>query len=187
MAKFSLDSGNVYNLGFGMPGFVSPARGSGVRFGRVVPPRSRLVRLRGLGDALDDLDAQILNNPGAFDGSGASATYDWGTWWNSGSSNTSGSGASQVTVVPASGGGTTSVATSILKDIATAYQIGAQAVAQQKITNLNVQRAAQGLPLIDPRYFSPSAAVNFGLTPQMSQMLVIGGVALLAFMALKRR
>lgn len=57
----------------------------------------------------------------------------------------------------------------------------------QQIANANAQRIAIGLPPLDASAYAPT--VNVGLDPTM-KMLLIGGVALLAFMTLgkgKRR
>lgn len=180
MAKFS---NSIYSLGFGTPGFQSPARGSGVRFGRVIPKRARLTRLRGLGDASDFLDwgsgnSESIYGPVSLPPTGSVDISLWGTNELPGA---------QTTQVPASGGGTTSVQSSVLSDITNLLRLGQQAVAQQRILDLNIARARQGLPMIDPRYFSPSAAVNFGLTPDATKMLLIGGGALLVILMLSRR
>lgn len=171
-------------LGFGTPGFQSPHKGSGARMSRYIPPRSRLVRLRGklrgLGEGEEYLDWGAGNPTGVY-GPVTLPSFPitvWGTNEQTGQ---------QQTTVPASGGGTTTAPTSVLRDITALLQAGQQAVAQQRIIDLNIARARQGLAPVDPRWFSPSAAVNFGLTPQASQMLLIGGVALVALLALRRK
>jgi hypothetical protein len=187
-------------LGFAMPNFRSSAEGSGARFaawrgqvrgvpapatmGRTLPHRSRLVRMRGLGDydqVFDDGSIITYNDAGgvvAVTDSGANTTYI--------PSSGGGSSGGTPVRVTTTDGGTSWVNSSVIKDITALIQAGQQAVAQQRIIDINMQRARQGLPLIDPRNFSPSAAVNFGLTPQASQMLLIGGIALAAVMFLGR-
>lgn len=184
-------------LGFGMPDFQSPHRGSGARMSRYIPSRSRLVRLRGTGPKWPPVREFKTRMRGLGEGE---EYLDWGagnpsgvygpvvTPWQTVSiwGTNEAAGGSQ-TVVPSQTGGTTTAPTSVLRDITALLQAGQQAVAQQRIIDLNIARARQGLAPVDPRYFSPSAAVNFGLTPQASQMLLIGGVALVALMALRRK
>lgn len=171
-------------LGFGMPNFASPAQGSGARFGRYIPARSRLVRLRGLAGpwdggefASDEYYASVASQAGA-----ATSLPPTGTIFTT-----------QTTVgntpvsVPAQGGGEAWVSPETLRAWAELINSGRTAVAQYQITQANIERAKNGQPLIDPRYLSPSAAVNFGLTPQAQQMLLIGGIALVGLMLLKGR
>ena len=74
-----------------------------------------------------------------------------------------------------------------IQDVVKLIQAGQQAYAQSKIIELNMERARAGLQPLDPRNFSPSAAVNFGLTPQAQQMLLVGALALGAFLIFKGR
>lgn len=74
-----------------------------------------------------------------------------------------------------------------IQSVTKLIQTGQQAYAQQRIIDLNMERARAGLTPLDPRNFSPSAAVNFGLTPQAQQTLLYGALALGAVLLLSRR
>lgn len=183
MATFATEK-----LGFGMPDLRSPARGSGVRFGRArvaryIAPRKRLVRMRGLGEGDDyypyTQEYGEYPAPASQQYAPTSAGSTGSVW--------SVTGSSSGVAVAAVGGGSTTVSSSWLRDIGDLFKTGYQAYAQQRIIDLNVERAKQGLPLVDPRNFSPSAAVNFGLTPQAAQMLLIGGGALVLLMMLRKK
>lgn len=64
-----------------------------------------------------------------------------------------------------------------LKDLVTAYN-------QQQILNANIERAKQGLPPINTASIAPT--YNVGLSPDIKNMLLFGGLALLAILFLKR-
>lgn len=68
--------------------------------------------------------------------------------------------------------------TSSVKDIITAYN-------QQQILQANIDLAKQGKPLIDTRQLAPT--YNVGLSPDIKNLLIIGGVVLLAIMLLNGR
>lgn len=195
-------------LGFGFPSFQSQSRGTRANRGpwivlspRVralesLPPKAKaklagLARLRGtLGEDGYDLGYDYGGNGYDYsqpdygynstspwyspDASGSGDISKWGTDETAG-------GTRVTTSAPTSGSGWSWE--SIAKGAATV----SQAVAQQRIIDLNIERAKRGLPLLDPKNFSPSAAVNFGLTPQASQMLLYGGLALGAILLLKGR
>lgn len=67
---------------------------------------------------------------------------------------------------------------STIKDIVTQYN-------QQKILDANIERARQGLPPINTASIAPT--YNVGLSPETQQLLMFGGIALLAILLLKRR
>lgn len=56
---------------------------------------------------------------------------------------------------------------------------------QRKILNLQLDRAAKGLPALDASAFG--VGVNVGLSPDVKKLLLLGGAALLAVLVLKRR
>ncbi len=56
---------------------------------------------------------------------------------------------------------------------------GLNLVQTQQLNQINVERAKQGLPPIDTSRYT-GTAVNLGLTPQTQQLIVYGGLALLA-------
>lgn len=55
----------------------------------------------------------------------------------------------------------------------------------QQLFQLNLQRAQQGLPPLSTQVYAP--AVNIGMSPEMQKMVMIGGLALLAVLLLKKR
>jgi hypothetical protein len=56
---------------------------------------------------------------------------------------------------------------------------GLNLVQTQQLNQINVARARQGLPPIDTSRYT-GTAVNLGLTPQTQQLIMYGGLALLA-------
>jgi len=56
---------------------------------------------------------------------------------------------------------------------------GLNLVQVQQLNQINVARARQGLPPIDTSRYT-GTAVNLGLTPQTQQLIIYGGLALLA-------
>jgi len=194
----------IETLGFGFPTFKSqslgtqPNRGPWValtpriRALQTLPPKAKkqlqgLARLRGKIRGLGQEEYEILagnydvyDYGGDYSATGIPSASDYPTGLQSpgvsswGTDETSGA---------AAGGGSSWSWEGLIKG-ATAVS---QAVAQQRIIDLNIQRARAGLPLLDPTKFSPSAAVNFGLTPQASQMLLIGGIALGAVLLLRSK
>jgi hypothetical protein len=56
---------------------------------------------------------------------------------------------------------------------------GLNLIQTQQLNQLNIARARQGLPPIDTSRYT-GTAVNVGLTPQTQQLIVYGGLALLA-------
>lgn len=59
------------------------------------------------------------------------------------------------------------------------------AINTQKLLDLNIQRAQQGLPPISSNAVAPT--VNFGLSPQTMQMLFVGlGILGVAYLLKKR-
>ena len=58
------------------------------------------------------------------------------------------------------------------------------AINTQKLLELNIQRAAAGLPPITAASVAPT--INVGLDAQIKNMLMIGGIAVIALMALKK-
>lgn len=75
----------------------------------------------------------------------------------------------------------------IANSIKTLFLTGQQAIAQQKIIDLNMQLAQQGKPLVNAAMFQPSVGVNLQMGEQTKQMLLWGGVALLGIALLARR
>lgn len=57
---------------------------------------------------------------------------------------------------------------------------------QRKIMNLNIERARQGLPPVDPAQYS-GLGVQVGLAPQTQNLILIGLVGLAAVILLARR
>ena len=55
---------------------------------------------------------------------------------------------------------------------------------QQKLIDLNIQRAAQGLPPISSASIAPT--VNVGLSPETMHAVLLGGAAILGFMLIRR-
>jgi len=70
------------------------------------------------------------------------------------------------------------------------YLTKEQIDAQNKILNLQLSRAQQGLaPLdLDPSIYGlPSAGVSVGITPDVKKMLIFGGIGIAAVFLLTRR
>lgn len=59
------------------------------------------------------------------------------------------------------------------------------AVNTQKLLDLNLQRAAQGLPPITSAAIAPT--LNLGMSPETQQLVMYGGIALLAVLLLSKR
>lgn len=55
----------------------------------------------------------------------------------------------------------------------------------QQLFQLNLQRAEQGLPPLNPAMYAPS--MNFGMTPETRQLVMFGAIGLIAVLLLKRR
>lgn len=64
-----------------------------------------------------------------------------------------------------------------IKDLVTLYN-------QQQILNANIDRAKQGLPPINTAQIAPT--YNVGLAPDTKNMLIIGGIALIAVLLLTK-
>jgi hypothetical protein len=78
----------------------------------------------------------------------------------------------------------------IANTAAQVYLTKEQIQAQNKILNLQLSRAQQGLaPLdLDPSIYGlPSAGVTVGMSPDMKKMLIFGGLGLAAVFLLSRR
>lgn len=56
---------------------------------------------------------------------------------------------------------------------------------QRKLLDLQIERARQGLPPLDVSRYT-GAAVQVGIAPQTQNLLMLGGVALLAVLLLRR-
>jgi len=56
---------------------------------------------------------------------------------------------------------------------------------QRRIINAQLERARQGLPPMQPSEYAP--AINVGLSPQTRNLLIYGGIALVAVLLLRRR
>ena len=56
---------------------------------------------------------------------------------------------------------------------------------QRRIINAQLERARQGLPPLQPSEYAP--AINVGLSPQTRNLLIYGGLALVAVLLLRRR
>ena len=56
---------------------------------------------------------------------------------------------------------------------------------QRRILNAQLERARQGLPPLQPSEYAP--AINVGLSPQTRNLLIYGGLALVAVLLLRRR
>ncbi len=54
----------------------------------------------------------------------------------------------------------------------------------QQLFQMNLQRAQQGLPPLNPAQYAP--AMNFGMTPETQKLVMIGIVAVVAVMMLKK-
>lgn len=59
------------------------------------------------------------------------------------------------------------------------------AVNTQRLLDLNIQRARSGLPAITSSAVAPT--VNFGISPEIQQMILYGGIGLLLIGLVKRR
>ncbi|NBQ47013.1 MAG: hypothetical protein EBU33_00950 [Sphingobacteriia bacterium] len=66
-----------------------------------------------------------------------------------------------------------------LDDWLTIAKQGLNLVQTQQLNQINVARAKQGLPPIDTSRYT-GMGVNLGLTPQTQQLVMYGGLALLA-------
>lgn len=197
---------NIEQLGFGFPSFQSQALGTRPNRGpwvsltprlralRDLPPKAKanlrgLARLRGKMRGLGQEDWEILASDYAYEDAAGNVYGDWYSavpqpqQWDTALPPVY-EGSTGVTAGAVSSGSGFNFDWNALVKGATAVS---QAVAQQRIIDLNIQRAKAGLPLLDPKNFSPSAAVNFGLTPQAQQMLLYGGLALGAVLLLKGR
>jgi hypothetical protein len=56
---------------------------------------------------------------------------------------------------------------------------------QRQILKAQLDRARQGLPPLQPSEYAP--AINVGLSPQTRNLLIYGGIALVAVLLLRRR
>jgi hypothetical protein len=56
---------------------------------------------------------------------------------------------------------------------------------QRRILNAQLERARQGLPPLQSSEYAP--AINVGLSPQTRNLLIYGGIALVAVLLLRRR
>ena len=74
---------------------------------------------------------------------------------------------------------------SIISAISRAMSTVAMADYQRRILNAQLERARQGLPPMQPSEYAP--AINVGLSPQTRNLLIYGGLALVAVMLLRRR
>ncbi len=72
--------------------------------------------------------------------------------------------------------GTASILDSI-RDIVTSYN-------QQQILQANIDRAKQGLPPINTGALAPT--YNVGLTPELKNMLIVGGIVLAVILLMKK-
>lgn len=85
----------------------------------------------------------------------------------------------------------TSISSSVEK-LAPAYAAVKSAQASEKLTNVNIQRSAQGLPPLSAESMVPAAQVQVGLQSQTQKMIVwgavgLGAVVLLSVLASKKR
>lgn len=82
---------------------------------------------------------------------------------------------------------TTSTGYSVINTIQSAVSSFLPLVTQQKLLNLQVDRAAKGLPPLDlSKYESSTQGLNVGINPATQQMLLIlGGLAVAAFVVPK--
>jgi hypothetical protein len=194
--KFMRDA--VDKLGFGFPSFRSQVAGSMTPAGRGMmglPPRA----LARLGDLMEGGSTWEYGNTVS-----GSEIYSWPTGipgvynqasidssgnpvWSMSGEGTSGETTEYTITAPDASTQPSGVSSDMWGNILKTAQLVQSAVAQQRIIDLNIARAKAGLPLLDPRNFSPSAAVNFGLTPQAQQALLIGGAAILGIMLLRGR
>lgn len=72
-----------------------------------------------------------------------------------------------------------------IESIARAMGTVAMADYQRRLLNVQLERARQGLPPLDASQYG--ATFNVGLAPGTQQMLLIGGIGLLAVLLLARR
>jgi len=198
----------IETLGFGVPSFGSQAAGSRVNQGAAwvtltprvralmtLPPKAQaalrnprmagLRRMRGLGQ--DEIPVSNWDDWGSEPGWGSATGIPSGADYSTGLSPSTVNWGTDESAIARELPGGGSVSSTWMADLANLIKAGMQLQAQQKILDLNVARARSGLPPVDPRYFSPSAAVNFGLTPQATQMLVIGALGLGALLLLRRK
>lgn len=63
--------------------------------------------------------------------------------------------------------------------------VGVTAYNQQQLLEVNVERAKQGLPPISASEIAPT--VNVGISPEIKQLLIMGGVGLLLLFLLTRK
>jgi len=56
---------------------------------------------------------------------------------------------------------------------------------QRRLLNAQLDRARQGLPPLNASEYAP--AINVGLSPQTRNLLIYGGIALVAVLLLRRR
>lgn len=56
---------------------------------------------------------------------------------------------------------------------------------QQRIYDLQIERASQGLPPLDLTKYSPQ--YNLGLAPDIKNLLILGGIGFAIFIMMKRR
>ena len=65
-------------------------------------------------------------------------------------------------------------------------KLGLTTLQTAQINQINVERARRGLPPLDTAQYT-GVGVRVGLNPQTQQLLIYGGLALLAVMLLRRR
>ena len=90
------------------------------------------------------------------------------------------------------GPGTSSYGTGTIMDsIKQALQLAPAIVGVKNmdaLQKMNMERLQRGQPLLTAQQMAQmTTPVNFGLSPQVSQMLLIAGIALIAVMAMKKR
>lgn len=74
---------------------------------------------------------------------------------------------------------------SIISAISRAMSMVAMTEYQRQIIKAQLERASKGLPPLQPSEYAP--AVNVGLSPQTRNLLMYGGIALVAVLLLRRR
>ncbi len=89
------------------------------------------------------------------------------------------------------GPGTSAYGTGTLMDsIKQALQLAPAVIGVKNmdaLQKMNMERLQRGQPLLTAQQMAQmTTPVNFGLTPQVSQMLLIGGIAMIAVMAMKK-
>lgn len=73
-----------------------------------------------------------------------------------------------------------------LSTLSNIFNVGVGVYGQKQLVDINADRLRQGLPpLSDTSALSPQ--VNVGISPQLKQMLLFGGIAIVALLLLKRR